>query len=359
MLDVQAVLDRGSEPMIPATWLQSKLPANINDQDMWFGYEGHLQDSEGFTDMTFTMMTCSAQYIFRLLSFAPAAETGATGWNARQCHVETFRERAAALFQYCEPDTIPFHWYARQVTKCISAILQLVALRPLRLQPNSSAPRVKPGSLLKLAVEVLQIAQDIIRDPRAHSWYWFDRVFVKWHALAVAINEICVCEDLALIEKYWPPVELAFDHLGFLVADFRHGTVWTPVEKLMRKAREKLRASRLKSRVAPDQLSNTNATLLATNASTTVQSIPELLTPNESPSIHVAMASMASTSSKQQPENTDTWPDIWEGIDVIGNSLDPFSEIAWADWENFVDDFNVTEEAMNIFPSHRYSDLGG
>lgn len=60
LLDLQASLDRASEPMIPASWLQSHLPSNVNDSEFGFGFEGALQASDSFTDMTFFIGRCQS-----------------------------------------------------------------------------------------------------------------------------------------------------------------------------------------------------------------------------------------------------------------------------------------------------------
>ena len=355
LLDVQASLDRASQPMIPAAWLQTQLPANINDSDLWFGFEGCLQDSVEFTDMTFTSMTCTAQCIARMLIFPPAAETGATSWNIRQCYVDTFRERAAILLQRCEPRKVPFHWYARQVATYISASLQLLALRPLRRLPKSSAPRVRPHSLLKLAVEVLEQAQHLIKDHRGHAWYWFDSIFVEWHALAVATTEVYICEDKELMEKCWPTIELAFNHFSFLVADSKKGMIWTPVENLMDKARGKLQMVCFNHRAAKEQSADLNTALLEPSTSADVQPHPRSQTSNDTQGADLLMRSVDNLDFAPVLDNTIACQDAWEGVDLTDHGLNPFSDMAWADWESLVDDLNIGDEAVNIFPFHGYS----
>ncbi|RDL40359.1 uncharacterized protein BP5553_00338 [Venustampulla echinocandica] len=354
LLDIHASLDRAAEPMIPAAWLQSRLPANVNDNDLWLGFEGCLQDSAKFTDMTFTVMTCTAQFVARMLNFPPTAEAGATDWNVRQCHVDSFRKRAAILLQQCESDKIPFHWYAKHVGTCISASLQLLAFRPLRRLPNSTAPRVRPHSLLKLSVEVLKQAQNLIQDYRGHPWCWFEGIFVQWHALAVAITEISICEDMALTESCWPTVELAFDQLSSLVADSRQGIIWTPVEKLMRKAREKVRTSRLNIYAIGGQAADVNTTHLIRGVSADVHPHFQPLPSGGSQITDVAIEPVGNLNLAQLIDNPSAWPDVWEGVDLSDGSLHSISDMAWADWESLADNFNGGDEAMNMFPSYGY-----
>lgn len=255
LLDVQASLDRASEPMILTSWLQFHPPSNINDEDVSASFQGPVQQSEDFTDTTFALMVLKAQCTARLLNVGDTAESPAMALHTRQLYVVDFQRTRYQLLRNCRPESDSFHWYAGQVADCIDASLQLIALRPLQRNAKLIAPSPTRGlRILKLSVDVLQKTQILYDDIRGRPWRWFEGIFVPWHALAVALAELCELEGpAAMMETYWLPVKQAFDRFGSLVADSQQGMLWKPMEKLMTQARRKrnlqLADSLLSSRV--------------------------------------------------------------------------------------------------------------
>jgi hypothetical protein len=237
LLDVQASLDRASEPMILTSWLQSHPPTNINDNDISTGFQRLVQQSGDFTDTPFALMILKAQCIVRLLNVGNTAESPAVDMETRQTYVADFKQTSYQLLRNCYPESDSFHWYARRVADCVYASLQLIALRPLQrnAKPITLLP-IRGLGILKLSVEVLQKIQELYDDIRGHPWRWFEGIFVPWHALAVALAELCELEDLATMEIYWLPTKHAFDRFSSLVADSRQGMLRKPIETLMTQA---------------------------------------------------------------------------------------------------------------------------
>ena len=70
--------------MIPGTWLHaSNLPLKINDAEVWCDFDGELRDSRGFTGTAFTIMTCHAQCLGRLLNFPTLSGPAVSDWYER------------------------------------------------------------------------------------------------------------------------------------------------------------------------------------------------------------------------------------------------------------------------------------
>ena len=237
LLDVQAALDRGSEPMMKASWLQF-LPSNLNDECMTLYSQELVSDSEGYTDMAFTLIMSKAQCVIRSLNFGDLMEPGIVNMHMRQACVIVFRETASRLLQNCQPDTEPFHWYAKQVAECIDASLQLIVLRPMQYNPKFTPSRIRGSGLLKLAVKALQKTQAQYTDERGWRWRWFRPILDPRHTLAIAIAELCVCEDLGLIERCWPVVESSFNRFN-KVGSSHDGLLWKPIEEGLARARAK------------------------------------------------------------------------------------------------------------------------
>jgi Fungal specific transcription factor domain len=345
LMDAQASLDRGSEPMIPHKWVQYDLPANINDADFGYNQEGPLRESDSFTDMTYTLIICKAQCVMRSMDFSVGTPgSGGDNWNARQELANSFRERASLLLQ--GHDTSVFHWYTRQAADYIGAIIQLIAIRPFRKQPNSTPAPVKGSGVLKLSVEILQMAQQFVADQRGLPWRWLQGIFPPWHALAVAIAEICVCEEVKLLEESWPTIELIFERLNSHSEDSRQGTLWFPMEKLMIKAREKMR--KMPSRTSHPHVQNhfNQASKLSKNIQ------PSHLTSgshvNEDNDMEIE--SLGTTGIVTPSGTSDAWLGLSESM-YLGDGIpgDASDAAAWASWEGFVADLPFNDE-FALFP---------
>ncbi|OCK73523.1 hypothetical protein K432DRAFT_430544 [Lepidopterella palustris CBS 459.81] len=367
LLDTQAALERASEPMLPGAWLQaSNLPMNIDDAQVWFDFDGELMQSDGFTDMTFTIMTCKAQCIGRLLNFPPLSGPAVSDWYVRQEYVHNFQRTIFSLLQRRNPDetaSTPFYWYTKQVAECLTATMQLVAVRPLRQQPCQSPPQVKgSGSLLKLAVKVIQKTQALIQDPRSMPWRWFEGIFAPWHALAVALAEICVCDDVVLLESCWRPVELAFARISRLVGESNRATIWGPMEKLMKQAQVKT-----KSNITSYGGSSSSSSINNNNNNNNNNPYPYDV--GFSPSDHSILANLQLVDVRLTPlpvfsvgcgdqtstpglpsEGLDIWPDLGEAMDLLGTTSTSLADTAaWANWENFVNELHVGGDSIFSF----------
>ena len=335
VLDVQASLDRASEPMILASWLQSHVPSNVNDNDIAYDSQD-IQESDGFTDTTFTLIISKVQCVVRSLNSNGLMEPGVENMHMRYACVSDFQETASRLLRNCQPEILPFHWYTKKAADSIAASLQLIALRPLQRHENFTPPPVREGSLLKLSVEVLQRTHEICSDPRGRPWSWIHGIFAPWHALAVAIAEICVCDDLELLESCWPVVEHAFERFSNLVADSQQGMLWKPMEKLMTRARSK--------KDVPF------GTLSFPGGDGGFPGGPSTLGPaNEEsswdPSMVPATAEHQNNEQQDQTEtigtysndNPDLWPNVWDMIDFDG--ADDLCKTSWPGYLEFLDDF--------------------
>ncbi|EKG18429.1 Transcription factor fungi [Macrophomina phaseolina MS6] len=249
LLDTQTTLECVSEPMIQGTWLQApNLPLNIDDLALIPDSEGEPVEAEGFSDMTFTLVACRAQCVARLLNFpAPVGSSAVSNWDVRQNYVEDFARSIGVLLRRnsCASErTGPtfYRWYTDSSAEVLIATMQLIAVRPLRqLQPCDAPPQVKGANLLRLATEVLRKTQSLAHDPRGTQWHWLEAMFPPWHALAVALAELCVCDDPTLCQDCWPAVKLAFAQLSHQLAEPAGAAIiWGPMERLMKQARQRM-----------------------------------------------------------------------------------------------------------------------
>ncbi|RHZ54900.1 uncharacterized protein CDV56_107828 [Aspergillus thermomutatus] len=237
-LDLEASLNRGSESMMRSAWIQTHALTNINDNDFGLDAEEPLPAAQGGqTETTLLMMFAHAQCTLRALDLSHFTEPGITDIHMRQQMVDHFRHTADGLLAGSDPENVAFHWFTKRIQEQISGVLQLVAVRPLQRSPTFIPAEVPSPQMLALAAEILERRQRLYSDPRAQHWRWFEALFFPWHALVVAMTEVCVCTDRLVMDKYWPTLEYSYDFFQKQAIGTHYDWLLTSMEGLMRNAR--------------------------------------------------------------------------------------------------------------------------
>ena len=377
LLDLQTSFDRLTTPIVPLSWTQTPYPANVNDASFNINLATPLSDTAelAFTDMTFPVLVCRAQTVCRQVDMTLALDPSDSAFDtiqARRGYVEDFRRWVLTLLRHSDPENNPLHWYAVQVAEWIIAQLHVAVERPLRKHPSYNPPR-SGFSLLQVCTDILQRSQNLVRDPRGKSWSWFESIFTPWHSLSVAIAELCVCEDLATVEKYWDLVEKAYARSAELMAKSQSEMPWKPMEKLMKKARAR-RSSLLQRNSAQ---MDSSATLpgrpgplssLETSFQNQLRPVRNFYQGGEDEDVaqssvlpalsflrnltaEEATPSTTSTAISPLPYTQPPVAPVYSGLqEALGNSngidsgsIDGSAE--WANWESFLDDLYMPDNA--------------
>jgi hypothetical protein len=345
LLDIAASLDRASDPMMQAAWLDYNQPSNINDEEIWFNMDGPIPEhTDGtFTDMTHTLVIAASASVTRSLAFSDLIEPPLTIITSRQQVVHDFQQKASDLLSGSRPDQSDFQWYARKTAGFMGSWLQLACFRPLQRSRNFTPPKVGGNALLKIAADNLQWSQEVYTYPGAAGWRWYGSMWVPWYALAVAIAELCVCKDPAVIVKYWPVVEDVFHRSRLIIADSQHGMLWKPMEKLM--AQAKARRNELLNLDSSHHEVSQDSFEIFSNSSEHPQPLMDF--------------SLNLGDDITQPLNTHIplvpssftpvpWPNMWDAMDLSEATLQSGSDdTAWLNYENFLE--NVYDSVDSIF----------
>lgn len=245
LLDVHSSFDRASEPLIDPKSMHPRLPLNISDSEFGPDSEDGSSEKEGVTDMTLALLLYHAQATGKALSFQEdftlsSAQVTSQTMGPRQQLVEQFELNRRKLLQYCDPNSSSYAWCIYNGSLTTLAAMQLSLRRPMNHKSRRSiALDTDPTSVLRLAATVLE--RDIIMrsDSRGEPFRWFG--VVHWHPLAVAIAECYACDNVALLRHVWPIIENSFEHNGKVLAEYRQGMLWKPLESLMLRTRSRVK----------------------------------------------------------------------------------------------------------------------
>ncbi|KAF3029125.1 hypothetical protein E8E15_011096 [Penicillium rubens] len=350
VLDVAASLDRASEPMMQSTWLDYNQPSNINDEDLWFNMPGPIPEhTEGtFTDMTHTLVVAAAVSVTRTLAFSDMTEPAVTIMSLRQQVVHDFQQKTSDLLRGCRPDLSDLQWYAQKTAGVMGSWLQLACLRPLQRSYNFIPPKIQGNALLKIAADGLQWSQEVYNYPGARSWRWYGSMWVHWHALAVALAELCVCKDPVVMSKYWTVVDDVYQRLRLVIADYEQGMLWKPLERLMSQA--KTRRNELLA-IDPSRQAVSQYPFDGTSSeSYSKQPEHQQDLADISLDLRDAVDEPLDSQVTEVPASFApvSWPNVWDAMDLSDPSLQSGSDdTAWLSYENFIE--NVYDSADSIF----------
>ncbi|KAI9648599.1 hypothetical protein NHQ30_003236 [Ciborinia camelliae] len=237
VLDTRASEDRGTETMITDGSFDTKMPANINDEDIAMTSKSPVVDKQGVTDMTFSCITMTVSRIGLKMNFVPTQKDAPilTSEQKEQM-IKEFTDRIESTYLANSDPSDPDCWWFCRLSRLLSLKLWLVTQYPL--QRRKSSYRVLPrGQSLRTAMAFLNLTEEMLQHEKSKGWFWYVQTFVPWHAIAVALAELCAEPTGALADEAWKVIEYHYNKWSEYVADTKDGMIWRPVKNLLKRAR--------------------------------------------------------------------------------------------------------------------------
>ncbi|KAJ5413824.1 hypothetical protein N7509_000451 [Penicillium cosmopolitanum] len=339
LLDISTSLSHASEPMMQLAWLESHPPSNVNDDDIWFDMEKPVQEGDDtvLSDMSFSLILFAAQNVVRSIGFSGWIEIVIDHLVLRQRLVDCFRKTVPTLLLGCSPEMEPFQWYARLTTRTINSWLQLISVRPLKRSRTFVSPAISGDDVLRWAAKNLQTILEGHNDPRASPWRWFECMWTPWHGLAVAMSELCACENPLTMAKYWPLVEGFYCESRTSANGGQSDRVSKPMDRLFAQARA--RKEKLSEDHGTRGLSTYFANDVLSGESGSRKPEGQFFS---SPSLGV---DLNSNPDQQIPFGNNIlsfsnfpilWPNIWDQMEFGNPALDNERGIAYQSYEDFM-----------------------
>ncbi|KAH8899425.1 hypothetical protein GQ53DRAFT_801968 [Thozetella sp. PMI_491] len=252
ILDVRAVEDRGSQPLLTRESYNTTMITNIDDADFGPDTTAPLVAADGHTDVTFVLCSAMASGIFLYLS-DPAGRldqaSKSVPTNPPQTEEQIIRgvqELEAMFLSHVDPDLGP-SMLAAATVRVIVLKLWLLVQYPfhMHISPTFSRPKVSREDMLRTAVAVMELSEASETGPMAERFSWWTDTYVQWHPLVVALVELCTQTQGALPDHAWKVIDRVLPRWSEKIADTKRGTLWRPIRKLVKKAR----AARLESQL--------------------------------------------------------------------------------------------------------------
>lgn len=350
VLDMRASEDMSTDPMIWEHTFNTRRPLNINDDDMDPDSTQPIIERQGYTENTKSSLSHYAAPLAWCIGYAPPMR------NNEEPPGRSLGEKSRMLAEfedYVQKDILP-HCDLSKPAAWVTSVVAQIIIRRLRLsmyhpmQHNSrpvERPQVSRETLLKTAIECMELSHLLDTEPVAARWRWFFKTYVQWHALAATLVELCVQTKGPLVERAWRIVDVVFDDWANRIADSPSGMLWRPIKKL----RNKAQATRNEARMSSMSLESQGHQQLP---------LPYFGTPgvagfrapnNGTPSLLGASSLAYNQNMLDQiygascglPSNGVTLLDT----DTSGLTADGVAgPIDWSEWEQFMQDFQMEDQ---------------
>lgn len=234
VLDMKASEDRGTEPLIAEHSFNTRMPCNLNDED--FGHESlhPLMGEKGITDMTFSLICMDVSNTARNVNFVPPdvkhhpLTLHQKEEMVKQCSERIENHHLAG----CDPSN-PHHWLLSMLGRLVILRLWSAIQYPLQSRQPQDLPR---GQSLRTAVLYLEIIEIMEAHEAAARFNWYFNTYVPWHALAVALAELCNETHGPLADRAWAVIDRGYAKYSDRVADTKEGMLWRPIKSLLKRA---------------------------------------------------------------------------------------------------------------------------
>lgn len=239
VLDIRACEDRGSFPLIDHNLCSTKVPLNINDDDIYPDMRTPPPERIGCTDLSFSRLCQEASIVApRFFSPVPASvddDEKRDRWQAEiQQGVEDFKETLHSKFVVHCNHAIPIQHVISQVVQIVTSEFWLLVHYPIQTRRYAFKSKATKQEILAVAITHLRVDYQLAIHPLSIKYKWYYETYVQWHPLAVALAELCVQTRGPQVDEAWTVVDAVYERARSRVTDV---SLWRPVKKLHQKAR--------------------------------------------------------------------------------------------------------------------------
>jgi hypothetical protein len=239
LLDVQSSEYRATSPQIREGDYDTRLPLNINDEDLSHDLVQSPQERIGFTEMTLTLVRCEILISHRKLMQMTIQGTGGHGalFRTRSLAIEeTKQDLEERYLKFCDLG-IPIHWVTSTIARVSLARLWLVSHFSL-LTAEGFDTNQWPDQcelLIITAIEILEFVYLLETHQNTTKWSWLFQGSVEWQSLAFLLSELCVRPTSSLSDRAWRAVNLIHERWNKSMFH-KKGLMMRPLERLLSRA---------------------------------------------------------------------------------------------------------------------------
>ncbi|KAL6230321.1 hypothetical protein BDW75DRAFT_234484 [Aspergillus navahoensis] len=211
LLDNRSTDYHGAEPIVHEAAFDTRMPLNINDLDLTAEMTQPPVEREGVTEMTFCLMRCHAMRAI---------------WKLEDLE-HLLQDR---YLKYCDT-SIPLLRLTVSVARIITLRLWMTIL-----SPRCHIDETVRERLFNIAVQVLQLSNDMLTSEEVRQWAWHSKTHVQWYSIAFLLAELCRRPPSPECAHAWECVTAVYERWRTMETEKR-GSPWRSIRRLMARAK--------------------------------------------------------------------------------------------------------------------------
>ena len=267
ILDNRSSEDHGTDPTFTEQFYDTRLPLNLNDEDIYPEMKESPKERIGATEMMFCLIRFELNIFSRRLNFT------APGSDRSRARDQTLEEQETMIdachrkieekyLRHCDM-SMPIYWVSATVARLILAKMWLMVHHPrsfVRDSEGQPLPQDTKDRLFITSIEVIEFSYLLEQNENTAKWGWLFRTYTQWQSVAFVLSEICIRPPGPEIDRAWRAVESVYTAKFVGQATNHKGMLWKPMRHLMTKAKA-VRLSQGKDTEAIPNVPHTTASL--------------------------------------------------------------------------------------------------
>ncbi|KAJ3580455.1 hypothetical protein NPX13_g99 [Xylaria arbuscula] len=232
-LDVRSSEDQGTDFTIQMGSFDTKLPWNINDDDIDADAREIPTEREGMTEMSgpvanMEISIISRQIVSPGIGLEEQSRLLDTLYNTVEERYLRFSSQPCDIAQ----------WVTLVCTRLVIAKLTLFSHLPMLFSsPGENLSHAIRNKLLIAAIEVAEFNHALNAEKACRQWRWVYQTYTHWHAIVYLLIETCRRPWSAIVERSWIALHSPWLIPAKSTLD-KDSRTWLPLRKLMLKARK-------------------------------------------------------------------------------------------------------------------------
>ncbi|RDW71707.1 hypothetical protein BP5796_07741 [Coleophoma crateriformis] len=245
----------------------TRIPLNLNDSDLTPQMQELPKPREGWTEMTFPLVTIEASRVLQQIYRMPS---GSAANNKAECQkmMSEMKARLENLYlQNCDPN-IPLQRATKLLGRMLISKMDFIIQQQWHSGPFKDDSSRANESALIAAIASLDKTLQLQTDELLHGGQWMFQTYTQYHLLSFILFYLCLKPQCPAVEEAWRVVNSTFVVVEELNNHCEHGPKWAIMQAL--------RARALRARHASGNANNEqdNDTSPSAETSNSVENFP-------------------------------------------------------------------------------------
>ncbi|KAM3550846.1 hypothetical protein MY1884_008037 [Beauveria asiatica] len=236
MIDARASGDQGTDLTISEDGFDTRLPLNINDDDLSVDTAVVPEARQGITDITITLVSCGLVDVERKM-IARQKEGPASPETSSAIFDELFARLDHSYLRHSNPNGDITYWVGVTIARLVAAKMTLVLYLPTIVSaPQEVASNQQRDKLLVAAIEVAEYNHALNSEEKCKHWRWVFQTYTHVYAIVYMLLSATQRSWSPLVERAW----LALQSPWLMPAQYRtdkNVNLWVPIRRLTVKTR--------------------------------------------------------------------------------------------------------------------------